>query len=166
VSSYAPSLSTIIKARTDWKPIRPRDLSTLLVAEPAAPGQAPLDTVQDEVLAVVKLFERHHTNVTHIDGSVVVPTVEAVLGNIPNHRVLHLACHGQQTNSPLDSCFMLRDGSLTISEVMKMNLSHAFLAYLSACETAKSDIYQPDQAIHLAASMLFCGFRSVIATMW
>jgi hypothetical protein len=25
---------------------------------------------------------------------------------------------------------------------------------------------QPDQAIHLAAAMLFAGFKSVIATMW
>jgi CHAT domain-containing protein len=39
-------------------------------------------------------------------------------------------------------------------------------AFLSACETAKGDRSQPDQAVHLAASLLFCGFRSVIATMW
>lgn len=37
---------------------------------------------------------------------------------------------------------------------------------LSACETATGDSEQPDQAVHLAAAMLFVGFRSVIATMW
>jgi hypothetical protein len=39
------------------------------------------------------------------------------------------------------------------------------LAFLSACQTAKGDEDMPDQAVHLAASMLFCGFKSVIATM-
>lgn len=49
---------------------------------------------------------------------------------------------------------------------MELKLTNAVLAYLGACETAKGDKYQPDQAVHLAASMLFCGFRSVVATMW
>jgi CHAT domain-containing protein len=45
-------------------------------------------------------------------------------------------------------------------------LKRASLAFLSACQTAKGDQNQPDQAVHLAASFLFCGFKSVIATMW
>jgi CHAT domain-containing protein len=49
---------------------------------------------------------------------------------------------------------------------MKLDLKHAQLAFLSACETAKGDREQPDQAIHLAATMLFVGFKSVIGTMW
>jgi CHAT domain-containing protein len=42
----------------------------------------------------------------------------------------------------------------------------AVLAFLSACRTAQGDANAPDQAVHLAASMLFCGFWSVIGTMW
>lgn len=49
---------------------------------------------------------------------------------------------------------------------MELDLSKAFLAVLSACETAKGDSTQPDQAVHLAAAMLFTGFSSVIATLW
>jgi CHAT domain-containing protein len=49
---------------------------------------------------------------------------------------------------------------------MELDLKHAHLAFLSACETAKGDRAQPDQAIHLAATMLFVGFRSIIGTMW
>jgi CHAT domain-containing protein len=40
------------------------------------------------------------------------------------------------------------------------------LAFLSACETAKGDEGTPDEAMHLAAAVLFAGFRGVVATMW
>jgi CHAT domain-containing protein len=69
-------------------------------------------------------------------------------------------------SNPLESHFVLRDGPLSIEALMKVELPNAVFAFLSACETAKGDRDQPDQAVHLAASMLFCGFRSVIATMW
>jgi CHAT domain-containing protein len=81
-------------------------------------------------------------------------------------NVLHLACHGVQHTVPLKSSFILEDGALSIWDLMKLDLPQAALAFLSACQTAKGDSSQPDQAVHLAASMLFCGFRSVIATMW
>jgi CHAT domain-containing protein len=50
--------------------------------------------------------------------------------------------------------------------LMQLKLPKALFAFLSACETAQGDREQPDQAIHLAAAMLFTGFRSVVATMW
>jgi CHAT domain-containing protein len=53
-----------------------------------------------------------------------------------------------------------------IAGLMELKLDNAFLAFLSACEMAKGDKEQPDQAMHLAAGMLFRGFKSVIATMW
>jgi CHAT domain-containing protein len=49
---------------------------------------------------------------------------------------------------------------------MQLHLPNAELAYLSACETASTDEYQPDEAMNLAATMLFVGFKSVVATMW
>jgi CHAT domain-containing protein len=81
-------------------------------------------------------------------------------------HILHLACHGEQANSPLDSAFLLSNGRLTIQDLMSIRLSNAVLAFLSACQTAKGSEDMPDQAVHLAASMLFCGFRSVVGTMW
>jgi CHAT domain-containing protein len=95
-----------------------------------------------------------------------VPTVKTVLEQTPVAHILHLSCHGQQQADPLQSSFALKHGPLTISALMDLHLPNAMLAYLSACETAKGDESQPDQAVHLAASMLFCGFRSVVATMW
>jgi CHAT domain-containing protein len=88
-----------------------------------------------------------------------------LLSSTPAH-ILHLACHGIHASDPLSSALVLQDGSLTIQDIMDLHLPNSMLAVLSACQTAKGDRNAPDQAIHLAASMLFCGFRSVIGTMW
>jgi CHAT domain-containing protein len=79
----------------------------------------------------------------------------------------HIACHGIQNDiDALSSGFCLQDEHLTVSRLMELDLKNAFFAFLSACETAKGDPKQPDQTVHLAAAMLFVGFRSVVATMW
>jgi CHAT domain-containing protein len=91
--------------------------------------------------------------------------LQKLLVEAPSH-ILHLACHGIHASDPLNSALVLQDGNLTIQDIMNLHLPNAVLAVLSACQTAKGDRNAPDQAIHLAASMLFCGFRSVIGTMW
>jgi hypothetical protein len=94
-------------------------------------------------------------------------TVQGVSTAIKDANIIHLACHGvQDAEDATQSGFCLGDGRLTINHFMGMNATNSFLAFLSACETAKGDIDQPDQAMHLAAAMLFCGFKSVVATMW
>jgi hypothetical protein len=94
-------------------------------------------------------------------------TVQNILDGLPESQLLHLACHGQQDRSnALDSGFLMKDGMLKVSQLMALDLRKAFLAFLSACETAKSDERQPDQVVHLAAAMLYAGFRSVVGTMW
>ncbi|EIN04347.1 hypothetical protein PUNSTDRAFT_76639, partial [Punctularia strigosozonata HHB-11173 SS5] len=94
-------------------------------------------------------------------------TARALLDSLPEATILHLACHGYQDPvNPLKSGFVMRDEMLTIERLMLTPLPHAFMAFLSACETAKGDKNQPDQTVHLAATMLFAGFKSVIATLW
>lgn len=90
-----------------------------------------------------------------------------VLENLPSASILHLACHGYyDAANPLHSGFVMRDKMLTVTQLMELNLSHAFFAFLSACDTAKTSTQQPDQAVNLATTMLFVGFKSVIGTMW
>jgi len=92
---------------------------------------------------------------------------QVVVDSLRNASFLHLACHGQQhPTNPLASGFLLRGGRLTVLELMQLKLTQPFLAFLSACETAKGDRSQPDQVVHLAATMLFIGFKSVVGTMW
>jgi CHAT domain-containing protein len=94
-------------------------------------------------------------------------TVSGTCETMQDANIIHLACHGiQNGNDALQSGFCLGDGRLTISKLMELNLDNAFLAFLSACETAKGDKNQPDQVMHLAAAMMFTGFKTVIATMW
>jgi CHAT domain-containing protein len=69
--------------------------------------------------------------------------------------------------APLESGLILHDGHrLTVNEIMKQPTPSASLAFLSACETAVGTENLPDEAMHLAASLQFAGFRSVVATMW
>jgi CHAT domain-containing protein len=141
----------------------------LIVAEPSAPGMPHLPSVEEEIRTVqehlpidVIGMERH----SHAQGPTKAQKA-AVLSALPHSPILHLACHGQQDlKKPLESGFMLSDGMLTVRELMRLDLKNAFLAFLSACETAKGDPGHPDQNFHLAAAMLFVGFRSVIGTMW
>jgi CHAT domain-containing protein len=93
--------------------------------------------------------------------------VADVVNKLPRANIVHLACHGVQDEiDSLESGFCLSDDKLTISRLMDLKLTNASLAFLSACETARGDKWWPDQTIHLAAALLFAGFRSVIATMW
>jgi CHAT domain-containing protein len=94
-------------------------------------------------------------------------TIELVTERFKSASFVHLACHGiQDEDNALESGFHLNDGRLTISKLMELELDRPWFAYLSACETAKGDEYQPDQVMHLAAAMLFAGFKNVVATMW
>lgn len=93
--------------------------------------------------------------------------VETVLSRLPHVSIAHFACHGIANSSdPLASALLLNDGLLEVSKIMEQSLPNASLAFLSACETAVGDVRLPDEAFHLAATTLFCGFRGVVATMW
>jgi CHAT domain-containing protein len=61
---------------------------------------------------------------------------------------------------------MLHDGPLKVSQIMQQPTPNARLAFLGACQTATGDKTLPDEAIHLASTLLFAGFRGVVATMW
>jgi hypothetical protein len=61
-----------------------------------------------------------------------------LLDKLPDATILHLACHGfQDHQSPLKSGFIMSDEILTIEKLIPIPLPRAFLAFLSACETAK-----------------------------
>jgi hypothetical protein len=121
--------------------------------------------VDTEIELVAAVADSHSMNIAH--ERVGSTTVEETSRVMRAASIVHLACHGiQDTNDATQSGFCLGDGRLTIAKLMELKLENAFLAFLSACETAKGDQEQPDQAMHLAASMLFSGFKSIVATMW
>jgi CHAT domain-containing protein len=148
----------------------PRSQVKGLLVHEGNPGRGwqTIPKVKDEVHLVKECFEVTGAPITVVNETSVHPTVPEILTCLEKSdiHVLHLACHGAQRPDPLASAFILRDEDLSIQELMKLELKHASMAFLSACQTAKGDKDQPDQAVHLAASLLFCGFKSVIATMW
>jgi CHAT domain-containing protein len=135
----------------------------LVVSVPDASGLPSLPYALEEVNYIRRAVPAGHVSVLSDSYA----STSGVLEQLPAATVLHLACHGHQSqDDPLASGFSMYDGRLKLEQLMQLQLPHARLAYLSACETASTDEYQPDEAINLAATMLFAGFKSVIATMW
>lgn len=170
ISSYAPTITALIRAQNGDVRLRLDEIRLLLVAEKRAAeaGLATIPGVDEELRQIQNVI--HHKDTVEILGGAEFPggaTVDRVLRGIQKANIVHLACHGKQnTDDPLESGFCLSDGRLTITKLMDMQLRNAFLAFCSACETSKGSSEQPDQVLHLAAAMLFAGFKNVIATMW
>jgi CHAT domain-containing protein len=165
VSSYVPTLAALMRTRSGWTPVARVDVTGLLVCEKLS-GRDRLPHALEEVRAVQACFDAAQAQILNEPSAHISLTeTRKLLVDTPAH-VLHLASHAVQKNDPLQSAFVLQDGRLTIADIMDLRLPRAALAFLSAGETAKGDARAPDQAVHFAASMLCCGFRSVIATMW
>jgi CHAT domain-containing protein len=128
------------------------------------PSLPSLHHVAAEAQHLVRLASEIGAPLSLVDS---MATKQEVLAMFESANIVHLACHGvQHPTEPHKSRFCLSSGNLTVSELMDMNLKNASIAFLSACETAKGDQKYADEAVHLAATMLFAGFTSVVATMW
>ncbi|PSR73839.1 hypothetical protein PHLCEN_2v10337 [Hermanssonia centrifuga] len=49
---------------------------------------------------------------------------------------------------------------------MQAKLSNAELAFLAACHSAAAESKAPNEVLSLAAAMQFCGFKSIVGTLW
>jgi tetratricopeptide (TPR) repeat protein len=169
VSSYTPTLSALLNAQNKAPHTAPAQLNIHAVAEDGnGPGSkaSQLFFVEPE-LACVRDTAKASGHDCSVDLIAKHATVDHVAERIQMAHFVHLACHGtQDEKSALESGFYLSNGPLKVSKLMHLNLDKAWFAYLSACETAKSDTNQPDQVVHLTAAMLHAGFKSVVATMW
>ncbi|KAG8994009.1 hypothetical protein FRB94_010207 [Tulasnella sp. JGI-2019a] len=164
VSSYTPTLSSLIRARSNYQPMEnitgPR---VLVVAQAEAEGQITLPNAEVEVA----LIRRLQAQVTIVEGESC--TKDIVLAGLKETTWVHFTCHGHRhPTEPFKSHFSLRtiDAPLTVLDIIKTGVPQAELAVLSACHSAAVDESTPDEAINLAAGILFAGFRSVVGTMW
>ncbi|KAI9509688.1 CHAT domain-containing protein [Russula earlei] len=134
--------------------------SILLVAQP---DQSLLSAFLET--STIKRLET--TNVTTLMSNKATPS--AVLERLRDHRFSHFVCHGKlETGKPFDASFQLHDGKrLTLLDLIRSQLPTAEFAFLSACHTAEmTEGSIADEALHLTAAMQYCGFRSVVGTMW
>ena len=158
IPSYTPTLSALMQARkpstqTSNKP------SILLVALP----DAEMPKALQEMLTV----QASSPSVTALIGEMATPTV--VLEHMRGNQFAHISCHGiLETGRPFDASFKLHGGArLTLLDIVRSRLPNAEFAFLSACHTAElTEESIADEGLHLTAAVQYCGFRSVVGTMW
>jgi tetratricopeptide (TPR) repeat protein len=160
IPSYTPSLSALIDSRR----ASPRTLekpSLLLIAQP----DHDLPGVKGEIKVLRKLGEQ--VSVTDLVSSDATPI--SVIEGLQGSQFAHFACHGVlETGKPFEASFKLHGASrLTLLEIVRSRLPDAEFAFLSCCHAAEITAESvSDETLHLTAAMQYCGFRSVVGTMW
>jgi len=158
IPSYTPTLGALIESR---KPrAQPLDQpSMLLVIQPDAKMPKALEemhVIQSIGMSTVTLLWE-------------TATPSAVLEHLKDYPFVHISSHGKlETGKPFDAFFKLYEGSrLTLLDIVRSRLPAAEFAFLSACHTAEHTAESiADEGLHLAGAVQYCGFRSVVGTMW
>ena len=161
IPSYTPSLSALIESRREHSQMLEKP-SLLLVAHP----EDSLPGVKGEI-KVIRRALKARVKVTGLVSSESIPS--SVVEGLRGSQFAHFACHGVlETRKPFEASFKLYAGSrLTLLDIVQSRLPDAEFAFLSCCHAAeitKGGI--ADEALHLTAAMQYCGFRSVVGTMW
>ena len=118
-------------------------------------------------LVRIRIVQAANTQVTTLFSAKATPT--AVVAHLRDHRFAHIVCHGiLEPGKPFEASFKLHRGKrLPLLDIVRSQLPDAEFAFLSACHTAElTEESIADEVLHLAAAMQFCGYRSVIGTMW
>ena len=160
VSSYTPTLSALIASRANVTQTSNLSPSLLMVGQLDADlqgVQGEIDVIRAVGIPMASLISEQATRATVMHG-------------LQKHRLVHFACHGNlEPGKPFEASFALHAGDrLTLLDIVRSRLAIAAeFAFLSACHTAElTDLEHPDEALHLTAAMQYCGFRSVVGTLW
>ncbi|KIJ60778.1 hypothetical protein HYDPIDRAFT_116838 [Hydnomerulius pinastri MD-312] len=165
ISSYTPSLFALIKARTYPKTTPDINFAAIGQAKPSFASWKPLHYVDPEVDEIEKILPTPPILFTKLTSS--QSTEQQALRALQAHQWLHLSCHGKQDlRESFQSYFAMRDGPLSLLDIIDADVSGHEFAFRSACETAMGDPSAPDEVIHLAAGLQFMGVKSVIGTLW
>ena len=161
IPSYTPSLSALIESRQAGPQI-PKMPSLLLVAQP----DDKLPGVKGEMKVMQRALQTR-VAVTSLVSAEATPS--SVLEGLRGSQFAHFACHGiLESGKPFDASFKLhRNSRLTLLDIVRSRLPNAEFAFLSCCHAAEiTEDSIADEALHLTAAMQYCGFRSVVGTMW
>jgi CHAT domain-containing protein/tetratricopeptide (TPR) repeat protein len=158
--TYAPNARSLREARELGDRI-PAD-SILAIDNPT---QDLANTTQ-EIETALHCFGDRSTHLRHAQA-----THAAVLNALPQHTVLHCACHGTANlATPLNSGLVMSDQLLTLRDIFALKLNQhnngIRLAILSACETGLSGTETVDEVISLPTGLLQAGVAGVAASLW
>jgi CHAT domain-containing protein len=159
VSSYTPSLDALLTLQDAPQTWRTSDLRSCVLAEPhptAYLHMSPLPAVGKEAAIVADQLLR-----AEVQDATLTRSAAEALAALKTAHLFHFAGHGQWSRGDvLGSEFILRGRNLSVSEVIDAFPTNPVLAYLSQCSSTSGPTLGP------AAAMLFCGFKSIVSTMW
>jgi CHAT domain-containing protein len=169
ISSYIPNVRALNERVVNSPQVLDKKgkkkTAFFMISQPETPNLPCIPGTTKEVLGIMKLLKNNNVQFLCLKGD--TATVDRGITYMETHCCIHFACHAHQnTQEPLKSRFMLHDGGLELSEIIKKKFEGADLAYLSACQTSTGDEKLSEEAVHLAAGMLAAGYRGVVATMW
>jgi CHAT domain-containing protein/tetratricopeptide (TPR) repeat protein len=160
IPSYTPTLSALIESRKRGsfsEVVDNSKPSILLVAQPETlPG----------AFGEINAIKSTKTQVTTLISAMATP--ETVIKGLREHRFAHFVCHGLlETGKPFNASLELHKAYLTLLAIVRSQLPAAEFAFLAACHTAElTEGSVADEGLHLSAAMQYCGFRSVVGTLW
>jgi CHAT domain-containing protein/tetratricopeptide (TPR) repeat protein len=161
VIRYAPSLTLF---RIFWARARERRRRELLLAVANPTGDLPFAEYECEQIEAC--WGGARAQVLWREKG----TRHAVLENASAAHLLHFACHGvYDLANPLESPLLLANGeTLTLGAMLEqLNLPHAQLVALSACETALVNFAElADEHFGLALGPLYAGAPTAWGTLW
>ena len=177
VSSYAPSLSALVRARDRHRAQKEARAAAgaANVLSFAAVGQAQPsgDTQLGELPEVEHEIRRIRDETgmpTEVEFETITghaATIEGAVQAFRDHRWVHVTCHGAQyAEKPFDSWFAMGDGKLTLMRIIQERYTNSEFAFLSIQSKLVEDASTPDEVLHLVAGMQFAGFNGVIGTLW
>jgi tetratricopeptide (TPR) repeat protein len=162
VSSYTPTLNTLIAVRERIGPVPDAGEPFLVIAPDDAVGPHLPAAAEERQLLRELLGADHCRLLTGADA-----TVEAVREALGQHRLFHLNGHGwQDLFNPSTARIDLADGGITLTELAGAERADGDFAFLSACHTMTGGMNVPDEVMTLASAVQFAGFRHVLGTLW
>jgi hypothetical protein len=154
VSSYTPTVRALLRSS---KPPATRP-QVLVVSMPTTPGHPDLPATTAEAATIT-------TALPQLIGD--SATRSNVLAALNHCERVHFACHAHNDpGNPSGSHLVLHDQPLLVTDIERLSLDTAELAYLSACSTALTSAELSSEAVHLGSAFQLAGFRHVIATLW
>lgn len=133
----------------------------------AYPGEQGSENYLPNVLPEAATIAQHFSPVTPLHEG--AAQVAEVLKLAPQHKVIHLGCHGYfDLQYPKDSGLLLAGGQwLTVQHILnELNLRQTALLTLGACVSGKADLQQGDEMVGLAQASLIAGAPAVVASQW
>jgi CHAT domain-containing protein len=159
---YAPNARSLAYAREKADSTTREGI--LIVSDPRPVRAEPLRFSSAEAASAAACFSDGEAKfVEHEDAK-----PATILEFLPHYPVLHMICHGiSRPQAPLDSAFLLSgDVQWSLRDLLSLQLTHARLAVLSACETDMRGTELPDESVSLSTAMVGAGFAGVIASQW